>query len=259
MKGLPLAYGKDMQEDKVPLFQAFDALALSLAAMTGMVEDLTFNAERAEAAAGLGFATATDLADWLVRAVDLPFRQAHHVTGAAVKRAETLGVELADLPLVGAAGPGASHRRSRLRGALAESVRRQPCQAMAEQPPSRYGKPSPAGRRDCHEPLPNRLRHGGDPRPLRLRQGRRAGAAGAALRRRRPRPTTMPRRRPTRPRPRPRRTRTRSSGCPPTSPTIPTPTPRRRATCRWWASRRRPTAPDRQGVLPDPMNNPPPR
>ena len=99
MKGLPLAYGKDMQEDKVPLFQAFDALALSLAAMRGMVEDLTFNAERAEAAAGLGYATATDLADWLVRTLNIPFRQAHHVTGSAVKRAEALGVELADLPL----------------------------------------------------------------------------------------------------------------------------------------------------------------
>ena len=99
MKGLPLAYGKDMQEDKVPLFQAFDALDLSLAAMTGMVEDLTFVGDRAEAAAGSGYATATDLADWLVRVVSMPFREAHHVTGGAVKRAEALGIDLADLEI----------------------------------------------------------------------------------------------------------------------------------------------------------------
>ena len=99
MKGLPLAYGKDMQEDKVPLFQAFDALDLSLAAMTGMIGDLTFNVEAGEAAAGVGYSTATDLADWLVRVVGIPFRKAHHVTGAAVKRAEALGCELSDLSL----------------------------------------------------------------------------------------------------------------------------------------------------------------
>jgi argininosuccinate lyase len=99
MKGLPLAYSKDMQEDKVPTFEAFDALELSLLAMTGMVADLEPNAQRMAAAAGAGFSTATDLADWLVRELDLPFRDAHHVTGAAVKRAEQLGVDLADLPL----------------------------------------------------------------------------------------------------------------------------------------------------------------
>jgi argininosuccinate lyase len=99
MKGLPLAYGKDMQEDKVPLFQAFDALDLSLAAMTGMVGDLEFVRARAEAAAGSGYATATDLADWLVRVVGLPFREAHHITGAAVRRAEKLGADLADLAI----------------------------------------------------------------------------------------------------------------------------------------------------------------
>ncbi|MBN9318108.1 MAG: argininosuccinate lyase [Caulobacterales bacterium] len=99
MKGLPLAYSKDMQEDKVPTFEAFDALQLCLAAMAGMVADLTPNTARMAAAAGAGFSTATDLADWLVRNLNLPFRQAHHVTGAAVKRAETLGVGLEDLPL----------------------------------------------------------------------------------------------------------------------------------------------------------------
>jgi argininosuccinate lyase len=99
MKGLPLAYGKDMQEDKEPTFEAFDALELSLAAMTGMIADMKPDAARMAAAAGDGFSTATDLADWLVRQLNLPFRQAHHVAGAAVRRAEALGVGLAELPL----------------------------------------------------------------------------------------------------------------------------------------------------------------
>ena len=99
MKGLPLTYSKDMQEDKVPTFEAFDALELSLAAMTGMVADLEPNADRMAVAAGAGFSTATDLADWLVRTLDMPFRDAHHVTGAAVKKAEGLGVDLPGLPL----------------------------------------------------------------------------------------------------------------------------------------------------------------
>ena len=99
MKGLPLTYSKDMQEDKVPTFEAFDALELSLAAMAGMVADMEPVAERMADAAGAGFSTATDLADWLVRTLDMPFRDAHHVTGAAVKRAETLGVDLPGLPL----------------------------------------------------------------------------------------------------------------------------------------------------------------
>jgi argininosuccinate lyase len=99
MKGLPLAYGKDMQEDKAPTFEAFDALDLSLAAMTGMVEDLTPSREAMAAAAGQGFSTATDLADWLVRRLNLPFREAHHVTGRAVARAEALGCDLAELSL----------------------------------------------------------------------------------------------------------------------------------------------------------------
>lgn len=99
MKGLPLAYSKDMQEDKVPTFEAFDALELSLLAMAGMVSDLTPNTEKMAAAAGAGFSTATDLADWLVRELNMPFRDAHHVTGSAVKAAETLGVDLAELSL----------------------------------------------------------------------------------------------------------------------------------------------------------------
>ncbi len=100
MKGLPLAYGKDMQEDKAPLFEAFDALELSLAAMTGMIADLVADEGRMAAAAGAGFSTATDLADWLVRRLGLPFREAHHLTGRAVARAEALGLsDLAALPL----------------------------------------------------------------------------------------------------------------------------------------------------------------
>ena len=99
MKGLPLAYSKDMQEDKVPTFEAFDALELSLAAMAGMITDLEPIPAKMAAAAGAGFSTATDFADWLVRTLDMPFRDAHHVTGAAVKRAEALGCDLSELPL----------------------------------------------------------------------------------------------------------------------------------------------------------------
>ncbi len=99
MKGLPLAYGKDMQDDKVPVFAAFDALELALAAMAGMIGDMAPRHAAMEAAAGIGYSTATDLADWLVRRLGLPFREAHHITGAAVKQAEGLGVDLASLPL----------------------------------------------------------------------------------------------------------------------------------------------------------------
>jgi argininosuccinate lyase len=99
MKGLPLAYSKDMQDDKPPVFEAYDLLALSIAAMTGMVETLSFDTARMRAAAAEGYSTATDLADWLVRVADVPFREAHHITGRAVKAAESAGCLLADLPL----------------------------------------------------------------------------------------------------------------------------------------------------------------
>jgi argininosuccinate lyase len=99
MKGLPLAYAKDMQEDKEPVFDAADAWALSLAATAGMVRDMQPDIARMRAFAGSGFATATDLADWLVRVLRLPFRSAHHVTGRLVAMAEARGVELADLSL----------------------------------------------------------------------------------------------------------------------------------------------------------------
>ena len=99
MKGLPLAYCKDMQEDKEPVFEAADALALSLAATEGMVRDLMPELTRMAAAAGQSFATATDLADWLVRTLKLPFRQAHHVTGRLVALAESRDIDLAELDL----------------------------------------------------------------------------------------------------------------------------------------------------------------
>jgi argininosuccinate lyase len=99
MKGLPLAYSKDMQEDKEPVFDAADALALSIAAMTGMVGDLAFDETRLRNAAGDGHTTATDLADWLVRVLGLPFRRAHHITGTLVGLADDKACVLADLTL----------------------------------------------------------------------------------------------------------------------------------------------------------------
>ncbi len=99
MKGLALAYAKDLQEDKEQVFQASDALDLSLAAMAGMVDDLTANKDKMRAAAEGGFPTATDLADWCVRELGTPFREAHHIAGSIVKRAEELGVTLDKVPL----------------------------------------------------------------------------------------------------------------------------------------------------------------
>ena len=99
MKGLPLAYSKDMQDDKPPVFEAHDLLALSIAAMTGMVTSADFVVPRMRAAAEAGFATATDLADWLVREAGIPFREAHHITGRAVKLAEAKGIALDRLAL----------------------------------------------------------------------------------------------------------------------------------------------------------------
>ena len=99
MKGLPLAYSKDMQEDKAPVFDAADTLELALAATAGMVGDLEPDPAALRRVAASGYSTATDLADWLTRALGLPFRDAHRVTGALVKRAEALGLGLAELPL----------------------------------------------------------------------------------------------------------------------------------------------------------------
>lgn len=99
MKGLPLAYSKDMQEDKPPVFEAFDALELALSATRGMVLDMSVNCDNMKKAASAGFSTATDLADWLVMNLNIPFREAHHITGAAVKMAEAKGVDLGQLSL----------------------------------------------------------------------------------------------------------------------------------------------------------------
>ncbi|KLK94452.1 argininosuccinate lyase [Microvirga vignae] len=99
MKGLPLAYAKDMQEDKEPLFDAADTLEIVLAATTGMIQDLEPVPERMAAVAGAGFSTATDLADWLVRSLNIPFRDAHHVTGRIVSEAEKRGCSFEELPL----------------------------------------------------------------------------------------------------------------------------------------------------------------
>ena len=99
MKGLPLAYGKDMQEDKIPVFESGDALELCLAATIGMVRDMRPDRDRLRAAAGRGYSSATDLADWLVRVAGLPFRRAHLATGEIVRRAEAAGCTLDELPL----------------------------------------------------------------------------------------------------------------------------------------------------------------
>ena len=99
LKGLPLAYAKDLQDDKPPLFDAHDLLSLSLAAMAGMIADLAFVPERMRAAAAAGHATATDLADWLVSEANVPFRQAHHIAGRAVAAAESAGMPLDQLTL----------------------------------------------------------------------------------------------------------------------------------------------------------------
>ncbi len=99
MKGLPLAYSKDMQEDKEPVFETDDTLALCVAAMEGMVRDMIPQPESMREASERGFLTATDLADWLVRGLGMPFREAHHVTGRVVKLAEEKGAKLVELPL----------------------------------------------------------------------------------------------------------------------------------------------------------------
>ena len=99
MKGLPLAYSKDMQEDKEQVFDAANSWMLAMAAMEGMVKDMTANRDSIKAAAGSGFSTATDLADWLVRVLGMPFRDAHHVTGTLVALAESKDCDLPDLTL----------------------------------------------------------------------------------------------------------------------------------------------------------------
>ena len=128
MKGLPLAYQKDMQEDKVPVFEAYDALELCLAAATGMVRDMRPDRERLREVAARGFSTATDLADWLVRTLGMPFRRAHHVTGEIVKRAESRGCTLSDLPLSELQAVEPRDHPGRVRRARCRSLGCQPVQ-----------------------------------------------------------------------------------------------------------------------------------
>ncbi len=97
VKGLPLTYSKDMQEDKEPVFDTFDTLELCLAAATGMIADISINKDRMRRAAGAGYTTATDLADWLVREQNVAFRDSHHIAGQVVKLAEDKGCELEEL------------------------------------------------------------------------------------------------------------------------------------------------------------------
>ena len=126
MKGLPLAYQKDMQEDKDGAMQALSALSLCLAAMTGMVADMQPDAERMKAAAGAGYSTATDLADWLVRIHKIPFREAHHITGRIVAAAEKAGVSLDQLPLADMQRIEPRITRGCFRGAQRRAIGRQP-------------------------------------------------------------------------------------------------------------------------------------
>ena len=123
MKGLPLAYQKDMQEDKEGAIDALDALALSIAAMTGMVRDMEPDAARMKAAAGAGYATATDLADWLVRTLKMPFREAHHVTGRIVAKAAADRLAAAQAAARRDAGDRAEHHARRCSACSRSSVR----------------------------------------------------------------------------------------------------------------------------------------
>ena len=126
MKGLPLAYSKDMQEDKEGAFDAFRTLALCLAAMTGMVEDLTPDPKRMKAAAGAGYATATDLADWLVQALKMPFREAHHVTGRIVALAADARRGAGEADARRDAERRAAHHQGRVRRARRRALGQEP-------------------------------------------------------------------------------------------------------------------------------------
>ena len=126
MKGLPLAYSKDMQEDKEGVFDALQTLSLCLAAMTGMVADMTPDAKRMKAAAGAGYATATDLADWLVRTLKMPFREAHHVTGRIVALAAERGRSAGEAVARGDAERRAAHQRGRFRRARRRALGQEP-------------------------------------------------------------------------------------------------------------------------------------
>ena len=126
MKGLPLAYSKDMQEDKEGVFDALETLSLCLAAMTGMVADMTPDAKRMKAAAGAGYATATDLADWLVRALKMPFREAHHVDRPHRRARRRARRRAGEAAARGHAERRAAHHRGRLRSARRRALGQEP-------------------------------------------------------------------------------------------------------------------------------------
>ena len=126
MKGLPLAYSKDMQEDKEMAFDALDNFSLMVAAMTGMIEDLKPNKDKMKEAAAHGYSTATDLADWLVRALNMPFRDAHHVTGEIVALAEKQQKRLDELSLEEMQHGGTCHQKRHPRRAFGRSIRHVP-------------------------------------------------------------------------------------------------------------------------------------
>ncbi len=194
MKGLPLAYSKDMQEDKEQVFDAADSLMLALAAMEGMARDIAPNAPALRAAAASGFSTATDLADWLVRALGLPFREAHHVTGTLVRMAEERGVDLTDLGIEEMRGvhPGTSPEVYQVFG-VDNSVRL--VQVMAARRPIRCARRFAAGASASDDgppgdrldrPMPRAAGAGwlreegrsGPPSPTRKRRRCEAAAAG---------------------------------------------------------------------------------
>ena len=139
MKGLPLAYQKDMQEDKQGAMEAFGALSLAIRAMTGMVADIVPDEARMKAAAGEGYATATDLADWLVRTLKMPFRDAHHVTGRIVAAASKEGVPLHELPLKDDAGDRAEDHRGGAGGAFGRGLGEKPHQLWRNRAEERAG------------------------------------------------------------------------------------------------------------------------
>ena len=159
MKGLPLAYSKDMQEDKEGAFDALQTLSLCLAAMTGMVRDLSIDAKRMKAAAGSGYATATDLADWLVRTLKMPFREAHHVTGRIVGLASERGAALEKLHARRPAGRRAAHLVRGVRGARRRALGPEPDLLRRD----RAGQRAAAGAR-----MAEAARQGAGLRPARL-------------------------------------------------------------------------------------------
>ncbi len=138
MKGVPLAYVKDMQEDKVPVFEAADALELCLAATAGMVQDMVADAEAMRRVAASGYSTATDLADWLTRVARLPFREAHHVAGSLVKRAEEIALR-ARRPAVGRRCGRSSRASTKSVFEILDrrSLGREPHQLRRHRPPKR--------------------------------------------------------------------------------------------------------------------------